>query len=413
MHTGNQEPPDVPNTNVGELQRRLAFLELRPEDGKRLRQLASSLSGSTTDFVKAFYAHLLSFADTARFLQDPALVERLKVTQREHLQSMLEADWNDRYIERRRNVGDAHAQIGISPDIFLGAYVQYLKHCLGVFAAQHDLEVRRLLEQVLSLLKAVFLDIGLTLDAYFEQAMQKLMRALDMVVKANAELRQFAHLTSHDLKTPLATVANLCDETLDEFGGNMPAEAVRLIHAARDRVFRMSTSIDELLASTVRTLEEGAREEFSVVEMIDELLAQLAPDARSKEIEIIVQCDLPLLAADRVRTREALYNIISNAIKFIDKRPGRILIEGRTGHGEYTLSVADNGPGIPREELSRIFMPFYRLRAQQGVTGSGLGLYFTRSLIERQGGRVWAESVPGEGTCFYIALPYCAPPTTT
>jgi signal transduction histidine kinase len=160
-------------------------------------------------------------------------------------------------------------------------------------------------------------------------------------------------------------------------------------------------------------MEEGAREEFSVGELVDELLAQLAPEARAKQIEIIVQGNLPPLAADRVRTREALYNIIANAIKFINKRPGRILIEGRTDHGEYTLSVADNGPGIPREDLTRIFMPFYRLRAQQGVSGSGLGLYFTRSLIERQGGRVWAESVLGEGSCFYIALPYRAPPTKT
>src|SRR4029078_1953255 len=156
------------------------------------------------------------------------------MAQQAHLKSMLEAEWNDDYVACRRRVVDVHAVVGISPEIFLGAYMQYLKYSFPLIASQDSPNAEPILEQLLSLLKAVFLDVGLTLDAYFEQALGSLRQAMELVVKANSELRQFAHLTSHDLKTPLGTVANLCDETLDEFGTQIPEEAANLIRAARN-----------------------------------------------------------------------------------------------------------------------------------------------------------------------------------
>jgi signal transduction histidine kinase len=396
---------DAPAGARVELQRRLSFLELTANDRERLAKLAPACVDSAGEFVTAFYAHLLSFPDTARFLEDQALVARLKLAQQSHFESTLEANWNEEYVERRRRVGDAHAQAGISPEVFLGAYIQYLKYSLRQLGSRHAPEAGDLLNQVLSLVKVVFLDIGLTLDAYFDQATRNLRQAMDMVLKANAELRQFAHLTSHDLKTPLATVANLCDETLDEFAGEMPDQAARLIEAARNRVFRMSTTIDDLLATTARATEDGSHEAFSVRELIESLLEELRPNLRQKEISVSLHPDLPSIVGDRVRIREAVYNILANAVKFIDKRPGRLVIETRRHENEFVLSIADNGPGIPRDELKRIFTPFHRLRGAS-EPGSGLGLYFTKSLIERQGGRVWAESVLGEGSRFLIALPH-------
>jgi signal transduction histidine kinase len=400
---------DLPNSTIAstavDLERRLAFLELTSDDRMRLGQLAPMASKSAGEFVAGFYAHLLSFPDTARFLADPALVARLKSAQQSHLETMLQATWDQEYVLRRRRVGDAHAQVGVSPEIFLGAYMQYFKHLLGDLNSGQSPEVKQVLDQILSLVKVVFLDIGLTLDAYFDQAIQNLRRAMEMVVNANAELRQFAHFTSHDLKTPLATVANLCDETLDEFRGEMPEEAAKLVEAARNRVFRMSATIDDLLATAARTTEAGSLEQFSARELIDDLVDELRPRLLQKEIEVSLPRDLPKIVGDRVRIREAVYNVLANAVKFIDKRPGRIVVETERNENEFILVFADNGPGIPREDLNRIFMPFFRLHGT-GEPGSGLGLYFTKSLIERQGGRVWAESVLEEGSRFFIALPY-------
>jgi signal transduction histidine kinase len=398
-------PKHVNPVSSVNLEERLAFLELTGKDRLRLHQLAQTLQPSAGDFVQAFYQHLLAFEGTAHFLQEPELVERLKVSQQRHLESMLQADWNQAYVQDRHHVGDAHAQVGILPDIFLGAYVQYVKYCLGQLSLNPGGDTGHVLDQVLSLLKAIFLDVGLTLDAYFEQSTQSLRKALELLLTANSELRQFAHLTSHDLKTPLATVANLCDETIDEFGMQMPDEARNLIAAARNRVFRMSATIDELLTSTINVADDLSDEEFSTQHVVADILEQLRPALREKEIEVIVSPNLPSIAGDQARIREAFYNILSNAVKFIERRPGRITVDAQRRNRECIFSFADNGPGIPSDELDRIFLPFRRLRTHHNVPGSGLGLYFTKSLIEQHQGRVWVESEVGKGSRFFIALP--------
>jgi len=401
----NEPAPHPPETR--DLQRRLAYLDLTEEDHQRLRALSALLKRWAPAFVEQFYEHLFAFEETAAFLRDPALVARLKLAQQSHLESMLEADWDEAYVARRHHVGDVHAQVGINPQMFLGAYNQYLQFCLRKLATDETIAPegpQEIVENLLSLLKAVFFDIGLTLDAYFLQATQNLRQALDLVFRANTELRQFAQLTSHDLKTPLATVANLCDEALDEFGDKMPAGARELVDAARNRAFRMSTTIDELLSSTMSLHNALENKMFSSREAIQDAIERVQPLLERKNIHLAIADNLPTVLGDPARIREAFYNLLSNAAKFIDKEPGQIAIEVEARDDECVFSVSDNGPGIPTEELTRIFVPFRRLPVHAGTPGSGLGLYFTKNLIEQQGGRVWAESTPGEGSRFYISL---------
>jgi signal transduction histidine kinase len=386
------------------LAQRLAFLQMTAEDRQRLRSLAPRLNASSDAFVEQFYRHLFSFRETARFLEDPELVARLKRMQQAHLQSMLEDDVDDDYIAQRRRVGDIHAHVGISPQIFLGAYNQYLQYGLRQLATTPDLAISEFVEQVLSLLKAVFLDVELTLDAYFAEATQNLRQALDMVFRANTELRQFAQLTSHDLKTPLATVANLCDEAVDEFGLEMPAGATELIEAAKQRTYRMSSMIDELLELSASVEDFEANVEVDCRQVLEEARERLGPRLAQQEIELVVAAELPPVWGNRVRLREALYNLLSNAVKFMDKRPGRIVVSAQATTDECIISIADNGSGIPREDLDRIFSPFRRLRMHHDRPGSGLGLYFTKNLVEQQGGRVWAESELGKGSTFHVML---------
>jgi signal transduction histidine kinase len=125
--------------------------------------------------------------------------------------------------------------------------------------------------------KAVFFDVGLTLEAYFTRTTANLRRALDLVYQANAELRQFAQLTSQDLKTPLATMVNLCDEALDEFGLQIPVEAGKLIQATRNRALRMSDTIDDLLQSAISMHEEQTQESISPEPVLLETVELLRP----------------------------------------------------------------------------------------------------------------------------------------
>ena len=308
-------------------------------------------------FVEDFYRHLFAHQETARFLQDPRRVERLQKMQRDHFESLLEAEWGEEYIVRRQRVGQTHADVGLDADLFLGAYSQYVKHCSQVTAAERGEEARDTADEILSLIKVIFLDVGLTLDAYFAQSTEKLRQALDLYWKANDDLRRFAQLTSHDLKTPIATVANLCDEAVDEFGDQMPEEAHKLIESARDRAFRNSAMLDEILATTIASHSEQDRDEVPLSEVMGEAIDRLRPLIRKKQIEVIQPKTLPVVFGTKARLQEAFYNLLSNAVKFIDREPG-----------------------------------------------SGLGLYFTMSLIDRDGGRIWAESSLGEGSRFCVEL---------
>ena len=393
-----------PPADITELAKRLAFLDITDADRQRLRELATILEPLGESFVEVFYKHLFAFDETARFLKDPALVARLKESQRLHLESMLAAEWDDEYLARRFRVGDTHAQVGISPQLFLGAYNQYMQFCLRALAAETSDQPQVLVEKFLSLQKVVFLDIGLTLEAYFTQATQTLRQALDLVYRANTELRQFAQFTSHDLKTPLATMANLCDEALDEFGQQMPAEAAQLVESARNRAFRMSQMIDELLTSTMSLHADQGTEQVASEEVLAAAIELVRPLLEQKAIRLTVAKVMPRVLGNHARLREVFYNLLSNAIKFSDKTDARIDVGCKVGNGVCVFSVADNGTGIPADELSRVFVPFRRVTAHRSIPGSGLGLYFAKAIVEQHGGKIWVESTLGRGSTFFVEL---------
>src|SRR5581483_5626794 len=98
------------------------------------------------------------------------------------------------------------------------------------------------------------------------------------------------------------------------------------------------------------------------------------------------------------------YNLLSNAAKFVDERTGRIVVRCEPRGDSFLFTFTDNGPGIPSEDLDRIFLPFRRLPRHRDVPGSGLGLYFTRNLIEHQQGKVWAEAAAPRGSRFCVLL---------
>lgn len=386
------------------LRTRLAFLCLEEEDATRLRQLIRLLESKTEDFVDGFYEHLFRFEETARFLNDSDRVERLKQLQRHHMNSLLEARWDEAYARQRRRVGQAHAEVGLEPQLFLGGYNQYLQFCLArISDGASEAETQRI-QMIGSLIKAILFDVGLSLDAYFMESTRNLRQALEMYWKTNTELRQFAQLTSHDMKTPLATVANLCDEALDEFGDEMPEGARQLIEKGKAGIFRMSTLIDELLSTTLVPVSTESDELVATGEVIEEVLERICPLIEDKQIQVSVPRELPNVKGNKVRLREAFYNLLLNAAKYVDASPARIKIHVVEQEQYCEFTFADNGPGIPPEERERIFSPFHRMPAHRHQTGSGLGLYFTKSLIEEQQGRVWVESEVGVGSQFHVRL---------
>jgi signal transduction histidine kinase len=115
---------------------------------------------------------------------------------------------------------------------------------------------------------------------------------------------------------------------------------------------------------------------------------------------------VPIVDADPHRVEQVLRNLIDNAVKY-SPGGGMIVIRGEVDETQVTISVSDQGPGIAPEHLNRLFDKFYRVESGLGrhVVGSGLGLPIARTIVESHGGRIWAESRPGEGSTFYFTLP--------
>nr|NIL97645.1 hypothetical protein [Planctomycetales bacterium]NIM09126.1 hypothetical protein [Planctomycetales bacterium]NIN08593.1 hypothetical protein [Planctomycetales bacterium]NIN77719.1 hypothetical protein [Planctomycetales bacterium]NIO34891.1 hypothetical protein [Planctomycetales bacterium] len=355
LQAGGSSPDDFDQLS---LRARLEFLQLTDIDAQRLQTMAPRYQAMADHFVTIFYDHLFAFEETARFLEDPDRVQRLKAAQRKHFQSLLLAQWDERYVAERRRVGQAHADVGLDPHLFLGAYSQFVQHFFRDAADAHQGNTQQFAEQLVSLTKAVFLDVSLTLDAYFSHLIRELKTALDLYWRANNDLRRFAQLASHDLKTPLATVANLCEEALDEFGEQMPAELRELITKARTRTLKNSAMIDDLLESTLSLEQETSQEKVASGEVMEEVLERLRPVIDQKQIQVSLPADLPVVWGNPARLREAFYNLLSNATKFIDKSPGQIEISVQQTKGRCIFTIEDNGPGIPPGELQRIFVPF-------------------------------------------------------
>lgn len=383
----------------------LKFLELDEDSRAELQDILRIIQPHSAEIVERFYSHLFKFPQTARFLKDPEQIQRLKLAQQQHLESMLAADWDEVYLSRRLRVGDVHAQLGIDPHSFLGAYKLYLRDVFELLAKQDNLSNKLFLPRIVNLLGAVLLDIGLTIEAYFNHGAATLRQALEMLWQANAELRLFAQLTSHDLKTPLATVANLCDEVLDEFGPQLPAGALELITAARNRTFRMSNTIDELLETSISLQSQDDEQRVFLERSFQEALDRVRPMIDAKEITFhAVPLNVNVLG-NHVKLREAIYNVLSNAAKYTPANSdGKMDVRLKLEAQSCFLSISDTGPGIPPEELEHIFVPFRRLRMHRDEPGSGLGLYFTKSLIEQMQGKVTVSSELHRGTTFTIQL---------
>jgi len=228
------------------------------------------------------------------------------------------------------------------------------------------------------------------------------------IQEANRLKGEFLANMSHELRTPLNAVIGFA-EILRVGEVRLPetkrAEYLGHIAASGRHLLRLINDVLDL-----SKVESGkfdlVPEPLQLAQLVREVTAVLQPEAARKAVQVSVQVDPTLtdLVLDPARLKQMLYNLLSNAIKFSDKRKGRIKIGWSTRDDECIFSIADNGSGIPAEELARVFVPFRRLPSHRDIPGSGLGLYFAKTMIEQQDGRLWVESELGSGSCFYVLL---------
>lgn len=222
------------------------------------------------------------------------------------------------------------------------------------------------------------------------------------ISSANEELTNFAYVVSHDLKAPLRAISALADWLSTDYADKFDAEGKEHMRLLISRVHRMSGLIDGILQySRIGRVKETPML-VDLNRLVRDVIHLLAPPAG---IDIVVEAALPSVMTEPVRIQQVFQNLISNAIKYMDKPEGKIRIGCVDDGGSWRFSVADNGPGIEQRHFERIFQLFQTLAPRDRVESTGVGLSLVRKILEMYNGRVWLESRVGEGTTFYFILP--------
>jgi PAS domain S-box-containing protein len=221
----------------------------------------------------------------------------------------------------------------------------------------------------------------------------------------------FVNAVSHDLRSPLSGIL-IATHLIPQLGLINEAQH-EMLETVENRVKSMSALIDDLL--DVGKIEAGIdidMEPCPISPIIGEVIHSLMHLAENKPIQLISQIDndLPLIMANSTRLRQVMNNLISNAIKYTHPE-GRVVVKGFRQDNEIRIQVIDDGIGIPATDQPHIFEKFYRVRGDHmaGIKGTGLGLALAKGIVEKHRGRIWLESVLGEGSTFTIALPIFEP----
>jgi two-component system phosphate regulon sensor histidine kinase PhoR len=219
--------------------------------------------------------------------------------------------------------------------------------------------------------------------------------------------RDFITAFSHDLKTPLQRVRSLL--TVIPMFSELTAKQKELLQTCTEQLDGLSA----LIGGIVELAQvEGARDLHLAPCQLAVLLSQVAEEhralAKGKHVRVHLEIGAqpPLLLADEDLVRLALRHLLDNAIRFTPSG-GQVVLGLSADDEQVTVYVRDTGMGIPPDEQPRVFERFYRGREAiaAGIPGNGLGLAVVRAVAEAHGGRAWVESVPGEGSTFYVALP--------
>jgi signal transduction histidine kinase len=243
------------------------------------------------------------------------------------------------------------------------------------------------------------------LSMLFERATWTEMREELEELKRQMQLQEdFVSTISHELRTPLGFIKGYSTSLLREdtsWDEQTQKEFLTIIDEEADR---LSLLIENVLESA-RLQSKTLTLRFQPLRL-DAVLRDVVMRvrARRKDLDISTQLDsVPPVNGDGVRLAQVFDNLFTNAIKYAPGAPIVILLNQVDEN--VLISFIDHGPGIPQEALPLIFERFYRVRGEKTVTGTGLGLYICKQIIQAHRGKIWAESTPGQGTTFFIELP--------
>ena len=233
------------------------------------------------------------------------------------------------------------------------------------------------------------------------EQMKKLTQELE---RSNTDLAQFAYVASHDLQEPLRMVTSFVQLLQHRYQGKLDKDADEFISYAVDGASQMQRLINDLLKYSRVGTHGKTLEPTNCNIVITHAISNLSKTI--KEADAIINIDhLPTISADYTQLVQLFQNLIGNAIKYHGKKQPEILIRATNKGDNWLFSVRDNGIGIDKDYIDKIFVIFQRLHNKSQYPGTGIGLSICKKIVERHGGRIWVESKPGQGSTFYFTIP--------
>ncbi len=347
-----------------ERRRRMAFLGITEADADNVRRLRETFARHAAEFAERFYDHLLADPHTRAFLRDPDQLKRLKGLQADYFSQLLEGVFDVPYYEGRLRVGVAHQRIGLSPVWYLGAYNQYIQLTFPIFVRAFGDDLEKVLPLLLSLVKVIFLDVGLALDTYFQAATaqlrqrnEELQQALGLYWQAQRREELLHKMANHEVRGGLAAVITGLEDMQDAAGPGMDTADAEQLAALTRRCWKLSELLGEML--TASPAGQGAML-VEVGPIFEALRARFGLYAEGRDVRLALPETAPRVWADGVQLREAFANLIANAVQYLDKDPGRVDVTWAEDGDSCEFRVADNGPGVPEAVRERLFQPFVR-----------------------------------------------------
>jgi signal transduction histidine kinase len=228
----------------------------------------------------------------------------------------------------------------------------------------------------------------------------------EALIQANADLEQFAHSASHDLREPLRNIGIYSDLLVRAYAGVLEGKGLEFLNLIRSGVRRMDTLLDDLLAyAHASSIPEGPVEPVDVMRPLQWALDNLAGAIKESGANIAIG-PMPVVKVRESHLAQVFQNLIANAIKYRKTdQEIQIQLSASRANDAWVFTVADNGIGVPPAYKETIFGIFKRLHSNSQYSGTGMGLAICKRIVERYRGRIWVESELGRGANFFFSIP--------
>jgi signal transduction histidine kinase len=239
-------------------------------------------------------------------------------------------------------------------------------------------------------------------DRYALSLEQAVAARTEELARSNAELETFASVVAHDLRSPLLTISGYCHLLQEELGEEFQATAAPYFDQILSGAARMDRLIHDLLEYSRAACSRRPLQPVDMESVVVLARSNLEATIRAEQAQIEVD-PLPTVIGDQTQLVQLLQNLLDNAIKFRRQPSPRVRMTASRNGDCWQFTVQDNGIGIEHEHFDRIFQTFQRLHGRE-YAGTGIGLALCKKIVERHGGRIWLDSILGQGTTFHFTL---------